>query len=174
MAYRGRGVNTQDLEALHSEDAEVIRVLKEFHLRSVALAREVVRTRAEVARLSQACSRQNNEIEQTLGQALGYPWYKDDLKNFPGATEADGVCVGEHVAETLAAEAVGRLQAVEQERARLERIVLEQQDGMKRLEVKNDRLTVELAERGRVNADLNKRLQRAEKAARQAGSDQDA
>lgn len=45
-----------------------------------------------------------NDITQLLGKALGYPWYKDDQKNFPGATEADGVCVGEHVAVTLAAE----------------------------------------------------------------------
>lgn len=45
------------------------------------------------------------EICQTLGKVLGYPLFKDDQKNFPGATEADGVCVGEHIAETLAMEA---------------------------------------------------------------------
>lgn len=48
---------------------------------------------------------QNNlEIEQTCGKVLGYPWFKDDQKNFPGATEKDGVCVGEHVAATIATE----------------------------------------------------------------------
>ena len=47
----------------------------------------------------------HSEIEQRLGKALGYPWYKDDPKNFPDATEKDGVCVGAHVAESLAAEA---------------------------------------------------------------------
>lgn len=55
-----------------------------------------------------------NEVCQTLGKALGYPWFKDDQKNFPGATEADGVCVGEHVAESIAAEAadvITRLQS---------------------------------------------------------------
>lgn len=52
----------------------------------------------------------NDEISQTLGKALGYPWYKDDLKNFPDATEKDGVCVGEHIAETLAIEAVTRIE----------------------------------------------------------------
>jgi hypothetical protein len=43
-------------------------------------------------------------IEQTAGQAMNYPWYKDDQKNFPGATEIDGVCTGEHVAATIVAE----------------------------------------------------------------------
>ena len=50
-------------------------------------------------------SRQESLICQILGKALGYPWYKDDQKNFPGATEADGVCVGEHTAETIAGKA---------------------------------------------------------------------
>ncbi len=53
-----------------------------------------------------------HEVEQTLGQALGYPWYKDDQKNFPGATEADGVCTGDHVVETIAAEAANRIKAL--------------------------------------------------------------
>ena len=50
-----------------------------------------------------------DEVEQTLGKALGYPWYKDDHKNFPGATEADGVCIGDHVPESLLAEAARKL-----------------------------------------------------------------
>ena len=51
-----------------------------------------------------------DEICQVLGKALGwYPWYKDDQKNFPGATEADGVCVGEHVAESMADEVAGEI-----------------------------------------------------------------
>jgi hypothetical protein len=52
----------------------------------------------------------DREISQILGKALGYPWFKDDQKNFPGATDEDGVCVGEHVAETLAMEAANRIQ----------------------------------------------------------------
>jgi hypothetical protein len=44
-------------------------------------------------------------IEQTAAQAIGgYPWYKDDQKNFPGATSLDGVCVGAHVPETIVGE----------------------------------------------------------------------
>lgn len=64
---------------------------------------------AEAARMRGALTRQSDEICQTLGKALGYPWFKDDQANFPGATEADGVCVGEHVAESLAAEAADRI-----------------------------------------------------------------
>ena len=75
------------------------------------LKAELAALRRENARLRDAVSKQNDEIEQTLGKALGYPWYKDDQKNFPGATEANGVCVGEHVAETLAAEAANRLKS---------------------------------------------------------------
>jgi len=65
---------------------------------------------AEIERLRDAYAKQVHDVEQTLGQALGYPWYKDDQKNFPGATEADGVCVGEHVPETLAAEAAAQIE----------------------------------------------------------------
>lgn len=61
---------------------------------------------AEVERLKNACAKLDGEVCQILGQALEYPWYKDDQKNFPGSTEADGVCVGEHVAQSLAAEMV--------------------------------------------------------------------
>ena len=49
------------------------------------------------------------EIEQILGKVLGYPEYKNDQKNFPGATDADGVCVDEHTAVTLAMEAADKL-----------------------------------------------------------------
>lgn len=56
-----------------------------------------------------------NEVEQVLGKALQYPWYKDDQKNFPGAKKADGVCVGEHVPSSIAMEAAKRLAACERE-----------------------------------------------------------
>jgi hypothetical protein len=59
---------------------------------------------AKIKRLRDGIAKQNMEIEQTCGKALDYPWFKDDQKNFPGATEKDGVCVGDHVAETIAAE----------------------------------------------------------------------
>lgn len=74
-----------------------------------ALAKEVRRLRADIDRLRLACSKANDEVCQTLGKALGYPRFKDDQKNFPGATEVDGVCVGDHVAESIADEAVQRI-----------------------------------------------------------------
>ncbi len=60
-----------------------------------------------------SCITMEYEISQILGKALGYPWFKDDQKNFPGATEEDGVCVGEHVAVTLAREAATHIQGLE-------------------------------------------------------------
>ena len=75
------------------------------------------RLERENADLRAAISKSQDDIEQTLGRALGYPWFKDDQKNFPGATDADGVCVGDHVAESLAMEAASKISDL---RARLE------------------------------------------------------
>lgn len=63
------------------------------------------RKNEEIASLRLAMSKENEEICQALGKALHYPWFKDDQKNFPGATKEHGVCVGEHVAASLAEEA---------------------------------------------------------------------
>lgn len=71
---------------------------------------ELTRKDADYKRLRKACVDTEEEIQQILGRALGYPWFKDDQKNFPGATEADGVCVGDNVAATLAQAAVERLE----------------------------------------------------------------
>ena len=57
--------------------------------------------------------KESQEIEQILGKALGYPWYKDDPKNFPNATEADGVCIGPNTAASLAMEAADRIKNLE-------------------------------------------------------------
>ena len=54
----------------------------------------------------------DNRIEQAIGKVLGYPAYKDDQKNFPNATESNGVCVGDHVAESLVMELVDRFKAI--------------------------------------------------------------
>lgn len=68
------------------------------------LIRFLDEARAEIARLQAICVKVNDEIGQIAGKALGYPWFRDDQKNFPGATEENGVCVGEHVAETIVQE----------------------------------------------------------------------
>ncbi len=73
---------------------------------------EIAALKAEIERLKRAAAQESHEIEQILGPALGYPPYSGDQKNFPGATEADGVCVGEHVAASLAAEAADKIRAL--------------------------------------------------------------
>lgn len=70
------------------------------------LGQQVERLRAERDHYRAACEHTENEIQQILGKALGFPRYCDDPTNFPTATEADGVCVGEHTAATLASELV--------------------------------------------------------------------
>jgi hypothetical protein len=71
-----------------------------------------------------------HQIEQILGKALGYPWYKDDLKNFPNATEADGVAVGDHTAWSLAHQAADRIkelqEQLDQHNARVHKLSLEE------------------------------------------------
>ena len=70
--------------------------------------RQIIEAHDTVTRMRLAISHSQNEICQTAGMALGYPWFKDDQKNFPDATEHDGVCIGEHVAETIVAELASR------------------------------------------------------------------
>lgn len=67
----------------------------------------------ELEDLVDAVWRQDREIEQILGKALGYPRYCDDQASFPGSTEADGVCVGEHTPASLASEAADKISCLE-------------------------------------------------------------
>lgn len=86
------------------------RTLRSFrYLAPVATPAEVEALRARVERLEAACSKTNDEVCQKLGKVLNYPWLMDDQANFPGATEVDGVCVGDHVAESIAAEAAAQI-----------------------------------------------------------------
>jgi hypothetical protein len=59
------------------------------------------------------------KIEQILGKALGYPWYKDDPDIFPKATEADGVCVGVETAWSLAMIAADKIKELEERNKKL-------------------------------------------------------
>lgn len=63
---------------------------------------------AENKRLKDAMIKQQHDIGQTLGKALGYPPYPEDWK------AGDDVCTGDHVAESLADEIVQRLSAAEE------------------------------------------------------------
>ena len=79
----------------------------------------VERLQTRVKQLEFACSKQNDEVCQSLGKALGYPWFKDDRKNFPDSDDSHGVCVGEHVAESIADEAAATISRLQAELARV-------------------------------------------------------
>lgn len=85
--------------------------------------------RHELTRIREAVAKSNDETCQALAQALGhYPWYKDDQKNFPGADESNGVCYGDHVPETLSAEAAGKIKEQQAEIERLKAEAAEMRD----------------------------------------------
>lgn len=68
---------------------------------------EVVTTAERLLMLAMA---EKNEIEQALARALGtFPWYKDDQKNWPGTTDADGVCTGNFTVLDVVDQAVARI-----------------------------------------------------------------
>ena len=78
-------------------------------------AKEIAELRVKVERYRTTCISMDHEIVQTLGKALGgYPWFKDDQKNFPGATEADGI-LGPDTAEVAADIAAERIKSLRQE-----------------------------------------------------------
>lgn len=79
----------------------------------VAACKDVPALLSEFERVKDAYFRLSYDVEQTLGRALGYPRYCDDQKNFPGSTDADGVCVGDHVPGSLAMEAADRIRQLE-------------------------------------------------------------
>lgn len=128
----------------------------EFKLRHANYVREDIHE-ALTARLAEAERQRDgyrhhlHECEQIAGKALGYPWFKDDQKNFPAATEADGVCIGEHVGDTIVAELATRLAEVEREAEKLANGLLEAEGGRIRAETA---LSSALAENERMKAAL--------------------
>lgn len=70
-----------------------------------------------ISQIREGYARSNQEVCQTLGKALGYPWLKDDQANSPDADESHGVCVGDHVAESIAEEAAKRIYQLTEENA---------------------------------------------------------
>jgi len=79
-------------------ECDALKLVNDTHMKTVMKLSHVVEQRTA------EFQRHDGELQQICGQALGYPWFKDDQKNFPGATEKDGVCVGEHVGITIAQE----------------------------------------------------------------------
>ena len=88
-------------ESIRMQDAEIAR-----------LRAEVEALKAEDARLRKTWQKENDELVQILGKALQYPRFVDDQSVFPGATEADGVCVPCHTALSIADEAAEKIEAL--------------------------------------------------------------
>lgn len=92
-----------ELQEIVAAQAEVERVSTEALLQAHSKIDDL---KAENKRLLDAMVRQQHEIQQILGKALGYP-------PFPPEFDAEGqVAVGDHIAETLAMEAAERLASV--------------------------------------------------------------
>lgn len=100
---------------------------------------EIGRLSAELTQLRAAFAQYDYEVEQILGRALGYPKFVDDQKNFPGATDADGVCVGEHIVVTLAEEAAERIGKLQDEISQLN-------ERLRRMRITYDQRTREYVE----------------------------
>jgi len=84
----------------------------------------IERQAAEIERLRRGAGKSNDEVCQVLGKALGYPWFKNDQLNFPDATEEDGVCVGDHVAESIADEAADTIERQATKIKQLEKAII--------------------------------------------------
>ncbi len=95
-------------------------------------ARIVDEQREEIASLNKRVVKmlkEFQEIEQILGKALNYPWFKDDQETFPNATEADGVVSTgpTWLVATEAADKIKELQEqLDQHNARVHKLTLEE------------------------------------------------
>lgn len=87
------------------------------------LERELNAAKARIYHITDGFRREQNDIEQTCGKALGYPRFCDDQKAFPGSTDADGVCIGDHVAASIAAELANKYAEAMERVKRLEEAV---------------------------------------------------
>jgi len=112
-----------------------------------AVADQMEADAAELARLRRACTVQNDAVCQTLGRVVGYPRYADDQSRFPSATEDDGVCIGDHVAETLAVEVASALER-SQMICREQKATLDSLQGIRALDAQ--RIEVQRAELARL------------------------
>ena len=88
-------------ESIRMQDAEIAR-----------LRAEVEALKAEDARQRKLWQKENDELVQILGKALQYPRFVDDQSVFPGATEADGVCVPCHTGVSIADEAAAAIETL--------------------------------------------------------------
>ena len=103
--YSGKGLEVMELHKSEYWESIINLILLKCHQSEAAKIKQL--------ELGKKLSMESdNRIEQAIGKVLGYPAYKDDQKNFPNATESNGVCVGDHVAESLVMELVDRFKAI--------------------------------------------------------------
>jgi uncharacterized coiled-coil DUF342 family protein len=122
------------VEWLTNQWLEAKRQMPEMQKNFDRVLRQRDEARAEVERLRRSFSECDNRIQQELGKAIGYPWYKDSQEHFPGATESNGVCVGDHVGETLAIEAASKIRELRAEVEKLKEQL--------RAEIKKNTITI--------------------------------
>lgn len=100
------------LSCCNMDDA-TMECIASYRTLAVEAARRLRETEKDKAFYKDAAIRQNFEIEQILGKALGYPTF-DTLPEIGGTTaDKDIVFVFMHTAESIAEEAAGRLREAE-------------------------------------------------------------
>jgi septation ring formation regulator EzrA len=118
------------------DDAELVKRLRDAYpathdMRSTELgeltdeaAARIEALAAEKERCKRAYSVMNEDVCQTLGKVMGFPWFKDHQEHFPGATEEQGVA-HDQVAETMAEIAAAQITKLASENAALREALAE-------------------------------------------------
>ena len=120
-------VNQEELYAPHMEEEQYINVTDQL----TDYDRTIDKLYGDIQKLKEVRDKmikESQEIEQILGKALGYPWYKDDPTNFPNATEADGVCVAPNTAASLAMHAADKIKMMNIREQDKQKIIDEQRE----------------------------------------------
>lgn len=99
-----------------TEERALMHLLVRAANRIESLAAQVAERDWQIRGYQKEC----HDVEMELGKALGYPRFCDDQKNFPGATEESGCCIGEHTPASIAMEAAEKLAEYKRRIAELE------------------------------------------------------
>lgn len=150
VARAGKIREWQTVKLLVSDGQALLAALRASMAESALRQGETERLRRQADGYAREC----HEVEQALGKALGYPWYKDDPDIFPGATGEDGVCTGVHTPAGIAAEAAGEIGRL---RADLERANQSAENFRTSARLRQGRLDTAMAETDRLR-DLLRRL----------------
>jgi hypothetical protein len=94
------------MQGLHGKDQTWL--LAELRERD----RQLAEAQEKAKHYYNACVKMEHEVTQVLGKALGYPEYGPEV--FENGQPDGSVCVGEHVAESIADEAARRIKTLEE------------------------------------------------------------